>query len=79
MDDIKTKTLNELVESGASIQINFHSCDSEQSAYSKIKPFGSLGEIEKWTSDKGFSWFEIDGQNTEVAAFFDESEELSNE
>jgi len=61
--------VNELIDSGASISINYHRCENLNEAYNKIPPSKRLGKVELYGRN-GTYWAKIRTREIEVIAFY---------
>lgn len=69
MSKVHDLTLASFLNDGASgINVYFHDCGDLQKAYDKLKPYTSLGSIEKDSSD-GAVWLKIKNDDISIIAF----------
>ena len=69
MSKVHDLTIKDFINAGAeSIDIYFHRCGDLQTAYDKLKPYTSLGSIEKESSD-GSVWLYIHNKPIRITAF----------
>lgn len=68
MSKVHDLTIGRLLELDGRIDIYFHRCGDLQTAYNKLKPYTSLGSIEKRSSD-GNVWLQINDTDVNITAF----------
>lgn len=69
--DVDKLTLDHFLGADNQIDISFHECKDLQAAYDKLKPYVSLGSIEKRSSNNGLVWLQIknDDKGISITAF----------
>ncbi len=79
MEKILNMTLREIIETGANIDIYYHFLKDEEEAREKIRPFESLGEIDKHKYDNETARVGVYGNDIDVAAFYTPPKEYEPE
>lgn len=69
MDNVKDFTVNDILESGAKVDITFYDCVDLQTAYDKLKPYRHLGKVERDLAMNGTVWLRIYSKNIDITAF----------
>jgi len=69
MDNVKDFTVNDVLESGAKVDITFYDCVDLQTAYDKLKPYRHLGKVERDLAMNGTVWLRIYSKNIDITAF----------
>jgi len=68
MDNVKDFTVNDILESGARVRIQFFDNEDLQDAYTKLKPYKHLGKVERHETDDAM-WLYIKSKNIDITAF----------
>lgn len=62
--------VNELVKSGAHVDIRFHDCTTLDEAYKRLDPYKHLGKVVLSCQDDTF-WATIEAGQIRITAFYD--------
>jgi len=71
--DVEQMMLDEILDTGAGIDIDYHGLESKEAARKKLEPFKSLGEITFGAGIDGkTTWLEIADRYIHITAFYEE-------
>jgi len=68
MESVKEFTVNDILDSGARVRVQFFDCEDLQAAYTKLKPYKHLGKVERHETANAM-WLYIRSKNIDVTVF----------